>query len=151
MNLSLTSRPLIVFALSNLSAYQTSGIQQLILLKKDLLPFNFNGNGEKEKKVMSLFIETFCEHQLADNDYMNLLNQKNLNNPDDSVFYELSLENVLKYITHIIWTDKVVPGYFISKVRDNSIYHLMNRLEKIKFEAKNDAQNSLIRPSSSVE
>jgi len=33
------------------------------------------------------------------------------------------LENILKHITHIIWTDKVMPDYFVSKVKDNTIYH----------------------------
>lgn len=109
----------------------------LITLKKDFIPFNFNGNGENEKKVISFFIDTFCEHQLADNDYMNLKLHKNLNSSDSSSFYELSLENILKHITHIIWTDKVMPDYFVSKVKDNTIYHLLNRLEKIEFETKN--------------
>ena len=38
----------------------------------------------------------------------------------------MSLEKVLKHITHIIWTDKAIPGYFATKVKDNTIYHLLN-------------------------
>ena len=125
----------------NLSSYQSSGIQKLILLKKDFIPFNFNGNGVKEKEVINLFINTFCEHQLADNDYMNIKLHKNLNNSDTASFYELSLEHILKHITHIIWTDKVMPDYFVSKVKDNSIYHLLNRLESIEFESKSHITN----------
>ena len=135
--MSLPSRTIIRLNLPNLTTYQSSGVQMLITLKKDFIPFNFNGNGENEKKVISLFIDTFCEHQLADNDYMNLKLHKNLNGSDSSSFYELSLENILKHITHIIWTDKVMPEYFVSKVKDNTIYHLLNRLERIEFESKN--------------
>lgn len=131
-NLNLHSS--IQFTLPNLTSYQASGIKKLIALKKDLLSFNFNGNGEKEKEIISLFIHTFCEHQLADNDYMNILLHKNINTSNTSTFYELSVENILKHITHIIWTDKVMPNYFVSKVKDNTIYHLLNRLERIEFE-----------------
>ncbi len=132
----LSSQSLIRFSLPNLTAYQTSGIRKLIAMKKDFIPFNFNANGIKEKAVISLFIDTFCEHQLADNDYLNIKLHKNLNNSDSSIFYELSLENILKHITHIIWTDKVITDYFVSKVKDNTIYHLLNRLGKTEFEAK---------------
>lgn len=132
----LSSQPLIRFSLPNLTIYQTSGIRKLIAMKKDFIPFNFNANGIKEKAVISLFIDIFCEHQLADNDYLNIKLHKNLNNADSSIFYELSIENILKHITHIIWTDKVIPDYFVSKVKDNTIYHLLNRLEKTEFDAK---------------
>lgn len=134
--MNLTSRSTLRINLPNLTSYQSSGVQKLITLKKDFIPFNFNGNGENEKQLMALFIDTFCEHQLADNDYMNLKLHTNLNSSDSSTFYKLSLENILKHITHIIWTDKVMPDYFVSKVKDNTIYHLLNRLERIEFETK---------------
>ena len=137
----LASQSIIRFTLPNLTAYQTSGIKKLISVKNNFIPFNFNANGVKEKSTINIFINTFCEHQLADNDYMNIKLNKNLNNSDTSVYYELSLENVLKHITHIIWTDKVMPDYFVSKVKDNTIYHLLNRLEKIEFEAKIKSSN----------
>jgi hypothetical protein len=120
-----------------LSKYQLTGINKLIFLKKDFIPFNFNGKAEKEKAVIDLFINTFCEHQLADNDYMHIKLYKNLNSSDTSTYYELPLQSVLKHITHIIWTDKAMPNYFVSKVKDNTIYHLLNRLEKIEFESRN--------------
>lgn len=122
--------------MQTMSKYQFSGISKLIFLKKDLIPFNFSGKSEKEKAVIGLFIHIFCEHQLADNDYMNIKLYKNLNSTDTSSFYELTLQNVLKHITHIIWTDKAMPDYFVSKVKDNTIYHLLNRLEKIEFETR---------------
>jgi hypothetical protein len=141
LKMNIPSQRLIRIILPNLTSYQSSGIQKLILLKKDFVPFNFDGNGEKEKAVISSFINTFCEHQLADNDYMNIILHKNLNNSDTASFYGLSLEHILKHITHIIWTDKVMPDYFVSKVKDNSIYHLLNRLEQIEFKTKLQSLN----------
>ena len=122
--------------MQTMSKYQFSGISQLILLKQDFIPFNFTGKTEKEKAVIELFIHTFCEHQLADNDYMNIKLHKQLNTSDTSTFYALTIQDVLKHITHIIWTDKAIPDYFISKVKDNTLYHLLNRMEKIEFESK---------------
>ena len=119
----------------NISAYQTTGIKKLTSLKKDFVPFNFDSEGEKEKALIRDFIHVFCDHQLADNDYMNIQLHSHLNDPNAKWFYQLSLEKILKHITHIIWTDKVVKNYFASKVKDNTIYHLLNQLEKLETEA----------------
>ena len=51
-----------------------------------------------------------------------------------TAYYQMSLEKILKHITHIIWTDKAIPGYFATKVKDNTIYHLLNRLERLELE-----------------
>lgn len=122
--------------LQNINDYQTKGIQELTAMKNDFLPFHFDGNGEKEKAAITNFIDIFCEHQLADNDYMNIKLYNYLNNLDASAYYELSLEELLKHFTHIIWTDKAVNDYFVSKVKDNTVYHLLNRMEKLFFDAK---------------
>lgn len=121
--------------LQNINEYQSEGIKELTAMKKDFVPFNFNGNGEKEKNAIMQFIDVFCEHQLADNDYMNINIHTDFNNIDASTYYNLTLEDLLKHITHIIWTDKAVANYFVSKVKDNTIYHLLNRMEKLSFDA----------------
>lgn len=118
----------------NLNKYQSDGIKKLIASKQAFIPFNFNSNGEKEKAAIEQFINTFCEYQLADNDYMNIELHSEFNNVNAKSFYQLSLEKVLKHITHIIWTDKAVPNYFAEKVKDNTIYHLLNRLERLELE-----------------
>jgi len=120
--------------LQNINDYQSQGIKELTAMKKDFIPFNFNGTGEKEKAAMLQFIDVFCEHQLADNDYMNINLHSHLNDIDAAAFYHLSMEDLLKHITHIIWTDKAVPDYLVSKVKDNTIYHLLNRMEKLSFD-----------------
>jgi hypothetical protein len=124
--------------LQNINEYQSEGIKELTAMKKDFVPFNFNGNGEKEKAAIAQFIDVFCEHQLADNDYMNINIYTDFNHTDASAYYNLSLEDLLKHITHIIWTDKAVVNYFVSKVQDNTIYHLLNRMEKISFDASSN-------------
>jgi len=121
--------------LQNINDYQSQGIKELTAMKPYFIPFNFNGEGVKEKAIILQFIDVFCEHQLADNDYMNINLHSHLNDLDASSFYNLSMEDLLKHITHIIWTDKAVPNYLVSKVKDNTIYHLLNRMEKLSFDA----------------
>ncbi|WP_153801079.1 hypothetical protein [Foetidibacter luteolus] len=83
------------------------------------------------KKTAERFISVFCEHALADTDYTEV--QK------DAVGYQsladyihtnnLSLPYIIKCITYFIWTDKVTEGYFINKIKDNSLITLLNRLD----------------------
>ena len=65
---------------------------------------------------------------------MNIEVNSEFNKVNAKSFYQLTLEKVLKHITYIIWTDKVVPDYFADRVRDNTIYHLLNRLERLELE-----------------
>ena len=116
----------------NLNNYQSDGIKKLVALKHEFIPFNFDGTRKKES--IDQFINTFCEYQLADNDYMNIELNSEFHNINATSFYQLTLEKVLKHITHIIWTDKVVPNYFHERVRDNTVYHLLNRLERLDLE-----------------
>jgi len=41
------------------------------------------------------------------------------------------MESILKNITYIIWTDRIVQGYFALRIEDNTVYLLLDRLEKI--------------------
>jgi hypothetical protein len=116
----------------NLNKYQSDGIKKIVAMKQEFVPFNFNAAQKKEN--IDQFINTFCEYQLADNDYMNIEVNSEFNKVNAKSFYQLTLEKVLKHITYIIWTDKVVPDYFADRVRDNTIYHLLNRLERLELE-----------------
>ncbi len=125
--------------LQNIGNYKLQGIKLLAEQKRNFVPFNFNVIGNKEKLMMEGFIHTFCEYQLADNNYMQIELHKNLNTVDVLAYYDLSLEDILKHLTHIIWTDKVVPNYFATRVKDSSIYHLLNRMEKISFDSSQES------------
>ena len=43
----------------------------------------------------------------------------------------MDIDIILQCITYVIWTNKSIDGYFVSKVRDGFIEKLLHRLEKI--------------------
>ncbi|MFL9484416.1 hypothetical protein ACI6Q2_16665 [Chitinophagaceae bacterium LWZ2-11] len=109
--------------------YRKEGIKKIIAYGKVFSPH--------EKQFQSLntsiidnFINTFCEYELADNNYMPLFQQTNLDS--NTAFQQLSTEDVLKYLTYIIWTDRVADNYFLSRVRDNTVHQLIERLSEIE-------------------
>lgn len=120
-----------------LSQYQLTGIKKLIPFKKHFKKeknFSVASSGKKSRDKEHInhpqkFIETFCGYNLADTDYADL--QKDFFSHESSNVYisQASLDVILKYLTYIIWTDKFVGGYFITKVNDHTVYHLIDRLE----------------------
>jgi hypothetical protein len=110
--------------------YKTKGIHNIISYKNV-----FETDNKKklpDDNIIDTFINTFCEYELADNDYVQLLDISNLANSNNEWFNQLSVEQVLKLLTYIIWTDKVVNNYFISRVKDSTVFLLLSRLEEIE-------------------
>ena len=77
------------------------------------------------------FIEVFCGHDLADTDYAFIKTNAADQEPMEEWINQLSMESILKNITYIIWTDRIVQGYFALRIEDDTVYFLLDRLEKI--------------------
>jgi hypothetical protein len=104
--------------------YKITGLQR-ILVYKDA----FNPIIKGDENAISKFINLFCEYQLADNNYMNIHFEANANKDNDSWFNDLSIDQVLQFITYIIWTDKLLSGYMHSKIADCTMHRLLARVE----------------------
>lgn len=126
--------------MKNLTTYQLNGISKLLPYKHSLTPqenelkLSFNAAlkiipGSFLKKQAQAFINVFCEYQLADTDYDAI--QKNTPkyaSPEHHIQH-MPLETVLKTLTYIIWTDRIVDGYFFAKIHDKTMFWLLSRLE----------------------
>lgn len=75
------------------------------------------------------FIEIFCSHDLANSDYAAIQIAPLSYNSFEEWVDQIDIETILKSITYIIWTDKIVDGYFNAKVEDLSIFYLLRKLE----------------------
>jgi hypothetical protein len=125
----------------NISSYQLNGIAKLLGFKNSLIP---DGNdqglsfkaallktpGNYTRSQAKSFIDTFCEHLLADTDY-DKLQQSAIGADAGNVIEQMTLESILKTLTFIIWTDRSIEGYFFAKVRDNTVFNLLTRLEAL--------------------
>lgn len=77
------------------------------------------------------FTSVFCDHQLADTDYDIIQKEAfNFNSPEDYI-EQSQVDVILKAITYIIWTDRIVEGYFYAKIHDGILFKLLSRLEKL--------------------
>ena len=90
-----------------------------------------NQSGLALNNAYEEFIEVFCGHDLADTDYAFIKTNAAEHEPLDYWINQLSMESILKNITYIIWTDRIVQGYFALRIEDNTVYLLLDRLEKI--------------------
>jgi hypothetical protein len=106
--------------------YKHTGIQRILSYKSAFSP-----TSSKDDTTINSFVNLFCEYQLADNNYMNIHLEATMQKDIDAWFNTLSIDQVLQFITYIIWTDKFLPGYLFSKIKDNTIYRLLNRAEVI--------------------
>lgn len=80
---------------------------------------------------ISNFTSVFCDHQLADTDY-DIIQKEALNFKSPEEYIDQSqVDVILKAITYIIWTDRIVEGYFYAKVHDGILFKLLTRLEKL--------------------
>jgi hypothetical protein len=104
--------------------YKITGLQR-ILVYKDA----FNPIIKGDDAAISKFVNLFCEYQLADNNYMNIHFEASANKDNDSWFNGLSIDQVLQFITYIIWTDKLLSGYMHSKIADTTMHRLLARVE----------------------
>jgi hypothetical protein len=106
--------------------YKHIGIQRILAYKSSFVP-----SSSKDEITISNFVNLFCEYQLADNNYMNIQFEATLQKDNDKWFDTLSIDQVLQFITYIIWTDKFIAGYLYSKIKDNTIFRLLKRAEDI--------------------
>jgi hypothetical protein len=106
--------------------YRLSGVQRLLHYKPVFDPVSV-----KDSAQVSEFVNLFCEYQLADNNYMNIHLEAVQQDNNEAWFASLSFDQVLKFLTYIIWTDKFVDGYLTSKIEDKTIFRLLARLEQI--------------------
>jgi hypothetical protein len=108
--------------------YKSSGLKRLSSFKQAF----FSDNDIVDNGTLHDFVNLFCEYQLADNNYMNIHHEASLHTNDDGWFDGLTVDEVLRLITYIIWTDKFVDGFLTTKVKDKTLYHLLVRLENIQ-------------------
>ena len=85
------------------------------------------------------FIEIFCSHDLANSDYAAIQIAPLRYNSFEDWVDDIDIETILKSITYIIWTDKIVDSYFNAKVEDRSIYFLLRKLELLLNETQHVA------------
>src|SRR5438128_8265573 len=90
-----------------------TGIQRLSEYKE-----NFAPSATTDTSSVNDFVNVFCEYQLADNNYMDIHLQAGMNGNNEEWFSSLGLDQVLRYITYIIWTDKFSEGYISSRIED---------------------------------
>jgi len=106
--------------------YKLTGIHRLTCFKSELNP-----TSEVKRSTLNDFVNLFCEYQLADNNYMNVHLEAIENGNNENWYTNLSVDQALRLLTYIIWTDKLSPGYLPIKVNDKTVYHTLNRLENI--------------------
>lgn len=112
---------------SHLTQEQIDGLYKLLVFKKI-----FYGIEPKQyNELIQQFIDIFCSHNLADTDYAMLLSQVFQFTNIEQWIQKASLDAIGKYLTYIIWTDKIVSGFFASKIKDNTLKHIINRIEFI--------------------
>ncbi|MEX6687025.1 hypothetical protein QTN47_05945 [Danxiaibacter flavus] len=115
----------------NLTKYQSEGLRKLIRYNRKY-PLNDTAY-KSNRKIIDEFITLFCEYDLADNDYMAIQLAANNNNSLTNYIFKnkLSLASILKCITYIIWTDRIVDNYLYNRLKDNTLIELMNQLEEL--------------------
>ncbi len=106
--------------------YKHTGIQRILAYKSSFVP-----SISKDDKSITNFVNLFCEYQLADNNYMNIQFEAIQQKGNDKWFDTLSIDQVLQFITYIIWTDKFIAGFLYSKIKDSTIFRLLKRAEDI--------------------
>ncbi|GGH68247.1 hypothetical protein HNQ91_001491 [Filimonas zeae] len=129
--------------MKNLTAYQLNGVSKLLSYKHSLTPdenerkLSFHAAlkiipGSFLKKQVQAFINIFCEYQLADTDYDVIQTDNRKYASTEQHIQHMPLEVVLKFLTFIIWTDRIVDGYFFAKIHDKTMYWLLSRIEALQ-------------------
>jgi len=123
--------------ITDLSSYQLSALVQLTGYRKKF----YDGRGhytfkKGPKDPMQEFIDIFCEHNFADSDY-SIIQQEPLEfNSLEEWIDQASLPAILKCFTYFIWTDKIVEGYFKTRIENKIMDKLLMRLETLLKEEK---------------
>ena len=90
-------------------------------------------NGEVVSQyAVDSFIVTFCEYELADNNYDIIKKDAAHYYKRKSMFEDMPADLLLKHLTYIIWTDKITyPGFLKDRIGDGTIYRLLARLSAV--------------------
>ena len=83
------------------------------------------------KKLIDNFITIFCEHNLANTDYIEVQREA-VGHPSLAEYIHttrLLLPAIVKCLTYFIWTDRIIEGYFVSKIKDGSLNDLLSQLQ----------------------
>lgn len=86
---------------------------------------------EKTEKEFAGFSDIFCENDFADSDYTIIQTEPFRFESRELWFEQVSLSTIFKCFTYIIWTSKANKEYLIRKVKDGTIFYLLQRLEVI--------------------
>lgn len=118
--------------LNELSSYQVSALVQLTAYRKKFYDERVFLPSKKVKKdPVQEFIDIFCEHNFADTDY-SIIQQEPLEFETlEAWINQASLPAILKCFTYYIWTDKIMDGYFKTRIENRVIDKLLLRLETL--------------------
>ncbi|HWB26000.1 MAG TPA: DUF6508 domain-containing protein [Chitinophagaceae bacterium] len=116
--------------LNNLSQYQINALKQLTGFRGKFNDPGLSASLKKAKKdPVQKFIDIFCENNFADTDY-SIIQQEILEADSIDVWIkQASLPAILKCLTYFIWTDKIMDGYFKTRIENKSVDKLLLRLE----------------------
>jgi hypothetical protein len=132
--------------LNHYTAHQLSGLFKIISYRKKFYTRernNFLSFFKKRKKSMKelteSFVQTFCQYDFADSDYLNLQQGDRDFDTLNEWIEQIDIETILQFLTYVIWTDKTIDGYFYKKIKDGTIGIVLERLEYLIKKEKNIA------------
>jgi len=117
---------------STFSSYQINALKQLTAYRKKFYDTGTLFALKKARKDPAQeFIDIFCEHNFADTDY-NIIQQELMEfDSMEAWVNQASLPAIIKCLTYFIWTDRIIEGYLINRVKDNSLSILLNQLKDV--------------------
>jgi hypothetical protein len=118
--------------------YQLKGLNKLLSFKPHFAQLQNNTawktgmqkqhpNLPREK--VQEFTRIFCDHLLADTDYAVIQKEGVQYASPQQHIAHMQLDVLLKLLTYIIWTDRIVEGYFFTKIHDFTLTSLLERME----------------------
>jgi len=111
---------------TNSISYKHTGLQRLAHFKQYFIPA-----GKVNNSIVEDFVNLFCEYQLADNNYMGLQQEAMQHSRDEQWFFQLDMQETIRYITYIVWTDRLNEGFLQARIKDRTMYNLLSRLEQL--------------------
>ncbi|RFM28946.1 hypothetical protein DXN05_09280 [Deminuibacter soli] len=131
------------------TTYQIEGLGKLISFKPNFEPQQHKVASQAAEKAQQAkamttsqatvmeFTRIFCDHLLADTDYAIIQREEPRYPSQLHYIANMQLDAVMKTLTYIIWTDRIVEGYFISRIKDMTVTSLLNRLEVLLMHSYN--------------
>ena len=117
--------------------YQLNGLSKLLSFKP-YFALQQNSAASKHyhkkqvpasKEKVTEFTRIFCDHLLADTDYAVIQREGSQYASPLLHIAHMQRDVLLKVLTYIIWTDRIVEGYFFSKINDLTLSSVLDRLE----------------------